>query len=90
MVRLQREGVYPAAFAAISSPLVMLHGDHDPHPGEMIRDTLKAFMPQLEYRSWRLCGHRPWTERHVARNLEISYGTGLKAAFVTQQRMVKI
>lgn len=33
MIRLQEAGVYPAAFAAIRSPVLMLHGTYDPHPG---------------------------------------------------------
>jgi pimeloyl-ACP methyl ester carboxylesterase/RimJ/RimL family protein N-acetyltransferase len=65
MVRLQADGVYPAAFAAISSPVLMLHGAYDPHPGQMIRASLRPYLPQLEYREWERCGHAPWTERFV-------------------------
>lgn len=63
MVRLQDAGVYPAAFEAIGVPVLMLHGDDDPHPGQMIRDQLTAVMPQLEYTSWPQCGHYPWLEK---------------------------
>jgi pimeloyl-ACP methyl ester carboxylesterase len=63
MVRLQREGVYPAAFAAIKTPVLMLHGAFDPHPGQMIRASLEPFLPQLEYREFERCGHYPWLER---------------------------
>jgi pimeloyl-ACP methyl ester carboxylesterase len=63
MVRLQNEGVYPQAFAAIKSPVLMLHGDYDPHPGPMIRDSLMPYLPQLEYKQFERCGHSPWTER---------------------------
>ena len=65
MVRLQAAGVYPAAFRAIRVPVLMLHGAYDPHPGEMIRDGLVPFIPQLEYRQWERCGHYPWLERHA-------------------------
>ncbi|MFO7958219.1 MAG: alpha/beta hydrolase [Candidatus Brocadiia bacterium] len=65
MLRLQEEGVYPAAFSAIESPVLMLHGAYDPHPGPMIRDGLRRYIPQLEYREWERCGHRPWAERAV-------------------------
>ena len=65
MLRLQEAGVYPAAFRAISAPVLMLHGDADPHPGSMIRDTLQRCLPQLEYREWDRCGHYPWLERLV-------------------------
>lgn len=65
MRRLQSEGVYPAAFRAIRSPVLMLHGAYDPHPGTMIRDSLKPYLPQLEYQEWERCGHYPWRERAV-------------------------
>jgi pimeloyl-ACP methyl ester carboxylesterase len=65
MLRLQEGGVYPAAFAAIESPVLMLHGTYDPHPGRMIRSGLKPYLPQLEYREWERCGHRPWVERGI-------------------------
>src|SRR5262249_43755468 len=65
MVRLQQEGVYPAAFAAIKSPVLMLHGACDPHPGQMIRASLEPYLPQLEYCEWELCGHSPWLEKGI-------------------------
>lgn len=65
MLRLQAAGVYPAAFAKIRSPVLMLHGAQDPHPGPMIRASLASHLPQLEYREWDRCGHYPWLERHV-------------------------
>jgi pimeloyl-ACP methyl ester carboxylesterase len=65
MVRLQDNGTYPAAFASIRSPVLMLHGAYDPHPGEMIRASLEPFLEDLEYREWDRCGHSPWLERHV-------------------------
>jgi pimeloyl-ACP methyl ester carboxylesterase len=63
MVRLQASGVYPAAFAAIGTPVLMLHGSHDPHPGPLIRESLRTALPQLEYREFDRCGHEPWLER---------------------------
>jgi pimeloyl-ACP methyl ester carboxylesterase len=63
MLRLQREGVYPAAFSAIRGPAILLHGAADPHPGRMILASLKPYIPQLEYREWERCGHYPWLEK---------------------------
>ncbi len=65
MLRLQADGVYPAAFSAIRSPVAMFHGAHDPHPGPMIGDCLRALIPQLEYYELPRCGHEPWLERHA-------------------------
>ena len=65
MLRCQKTGLYPAAFSTICSPVIMLHGAYDPHPGQMIRDSLKPFLPQLEYMEFEKCGHHPAVERHA-------------------------
>ena len=64
-LRLQRTGIEPEAFRKITVPVVMLHGDHDPHPGPLIRDRLRSVMPQLEYIEFAECGHEPWRERRT-------------------------
>lgn len=66
MLRLQAGGAYPAAFASIRVPVLMLHGSFDPHPGGMIRASLQPYMPQLEYREFDRCGHYPWLEKAVS------------------------
>ena len=63
MLRLQAEGIFPAACKRIESPVSMLHGAVDPHPGRMIYSNLHACLPQLEYHEWAECGHYPWLER---------------------------
>lgn len=63
MLEHQEDGTYPAAFSAIKSPALMLHGAYDPHPGQMIYASLKAYLPQLEYHELASCGHTPWKER---------------------------
>ncbi|MHB9027490.1 MAG: alpha/beta fold hydrolase [Candidatus Latescibacterota bacterium] len=65
MVRLQEQGIYPAAFASITSPALMLHGAFDPHPGRMIRTSLERYIPHMEYHEFERCGHSPWKERKV-------------------------
>lgn len=65
MMRLQENGVYPAAFSRITSPVLMLHGADDPHPGPLIRTGLMPVLPQLEYHEWPCCGHTPWLERRA-------------------------
>jgi pimeloyl-ACP methyl ester carboxylesterase len=65
MVKLQEEGIYPSSFKSIRSPVLMLHGTYDPHPGRLIRDGLLHYLPQLEYYEWERCGHSPWLEKHV-------------------------
>ena len=65
MIRLQAEGVYPAALSAIRRPVMMLHGAYDPHPGRMIHASLQPHIPHLEYTEWERCGHTPWEERYA-------------------------
>ena len=65
MVRLQEEGVYPEAFEAIESPVIMLHGTYDPHPGDMIHASLQPHIPHIEYHRLDRCGHSPWIEKHA-------------------------
>lgn len=65
MVRLQRDGTYPAAFAAIGAPVLLLHGEADPHPGRLISEDLRRYVPHLEYQELPKCGHSPWLERQA-------------------------
>lgn len=65
MLRLQANGTYPAAFSAIQVPVIMLHGAEDPHPGRMIRDSLRPCLPKIEYHEFARCGHYPWLEVHA-------------------------
>jgi len=66
MLRLQRVGIYPAAFAAIKSPVLMVHGMFDPHPARLIAKGLQPYLPQLDYRELEHCGHYPWLEKAAA------------------------
>lgn len=63
VLRLQEEGIEPEAFASISCPVLMLHGDTDPHPGPSTFETLRGFVPSIEYQEFEQCGHVPWMER---------------------------
>ena len=65
MLRCQEAKLYPQSFTAVKTPAIMLHGRHDPHPGAMIRDNLRQFIPQLEYREFDRCGHDPVMEKHA-------------------------
>jgi pimeloyl-ACP methyl ester carboxylesterase len=66
MLRLQADGTYPAAFASIKAPALMLHGDFDLHAGPLIHASLQPYMPQLTYRELARCGHYPWIEKYAA------------------------
>jgi pimeloyl-ACP methyl ester carboxylesterase len=63
MLRLQAAGTYPAELSAVRCPILMLHGEEDPHPGRAIRDSLMPFIRHLSYVEFPRCGHEPWRER---------------------------
>jgi len=65
VLRLQREGLEPQRFSRISCPVLMLHGNIDPHPGAATRDLLRRFIPHLQYVEFEKCGHEPWKEQHA-------------------------
>lgn len=65
MVRCQKVGIYPQSFTSVKVPVLMLHGADDPHPGGMIRDTLKQYIPHLEYHEFQKCGHEPYNEKYA-------------------------
>lgn len=63
--RLQDERIQPAEFRSIAAPVLMLHGDQDPHPGRMIYESLTPYIQNLRYREFAHCGHIPWLERQA-------------------------
>src|SRR5229473_5088897 len=63
MLRQQTEGIYPAAFAAIKVPILMVHGVFDPLPGRLILKGLRPYLPQINYVELERCGHYPWLEK---------------------------
>lgn len=65
VLRLQAEGIEPQRFAGIDAPVLMLHGDTDPHPGRGTCERLRPLLPQLEYVEFPRCGHESWNERHA-------------------------
>lgn len=43
MLRLQAEGIYPAAFSTINVPVLMIYGVFDPHPGRLVCRSAAVF-----------------------------------------------
>ena len=84
MLRCQEEKRYPQTFAAITVPVLMLHGAEDPHPGAMIRDTLRKYIPHLEYHEFPQCGHEPESERYARDDYFAVMSTWLARRFVEE------
>lgn len=81
MLRLQSENIYPAAFGMIDAPVLMLHGEADPHPGLLTSDDLRRYIPHLEYQELPECGHYPWLERRAKRRFFETLNAWLTARF---------
>jgi pimeloyl-ACP methyl ester carboxylesterase len=47
----------------IKCPVVVIHGDHDPHPYEGVREPLSRVLAGCEFILLPKCGHHPWQER---------------------------
>ena len=86
MMRLQSDGTYPKAFTGITSDVLMLHGNYDPHPGPMIYASLRPFIKSLEYRELARCGHSPWLERFARTEFFTILRTWLLARSVVSGR----
>jgi pimeloyl-ACP methyl ester carboxylesterase len=51
--------------AAITCPVVAIHGDRDPHPAEGVQEPLAANLKDFRMIMLEQCGHTPWRERQV-------------------------
>jgi pimeloyl-ACP methyl ester carboxylesterase len=79
MVRCQETGIYPQSFTSVKVPAIMLHGVDDPHPGTMIWDTLKRYIPHLQYHEFPRCGHDPEMEKYAKDDFFAVLSSWLKA-----------
>lgn len=50
----------------IRCPVVAIHGDTDPHPGEGVNDPLAREVRDFRFILLEKCGHRPWIERYAS------------------------
>jgi len=50
----------------ISCPVVVIHGDYDPHPAEGVRLPLTERLTDFSFYLLEKCGHSPWKEKYAA------------------------
>jgi pimeloyl-ACP methyl ester carboxylesterase len=62
---LRRSGALLEQGERIACPVAAIHGDHDPHPAEGVRDPLSRVLEDVRFTLLERCGHRPWIERHA-------------------------
>ena len=63
-VKLRSSGELLRLAANVCCPVVAIHGDHDPHPIEGIREPLEPLL-DLQVIMLSECGHSPWLERRA-------------------------
>jgi pimeloyl-ACP methyl ester carboxylesterase len=49
----------------IECPVVAIHGDHDPHVAEGVREPLSRELTNFRFILLEKCGHEPWRERYA-------------------------
>ena len=47
----------------VQCPVVVIHGDYDPHPIEGIKDPLSRVLKDFRFILLKDCGHLPWIEK---------------------------
>ncbi|TFH65926.1 MAG: alpha/beta hydrolase [Candidatus Zixiibacteriota bacterium] len=52
-------------FSKINIPVVVIHGEYDPHPIEGIRPFLESCLREVRFEMLPQCGHYPWIERRA-------------------------
>lgn len=62
---LRRSGELINCVSKLKCPLVVLHGDHDPHPAEGIRKPLSERSINFKMVILERCGHIPWKEKYA-------------------------
>jgi pimeloyl-ACP methyl ester carboxylesterase len=65
VVLRDKPGFLKREFLKINIPVVVIHGEYDPHPIEGIRPFLEECIPGIRFYILPHCGHYPWIERHA-------------------------
>jgi pimeloyl-ACP methyl ester carboxylesterase len=63
--QLRRSGRLLEMAREISSPVLAIHGDYDPHPAEGVEKPLSAVIRDFRFILLERCGHKPWIERQA-------------------------
>ncbi len=63
--KLRASGALLAMGKQIRCPVLAIHGDHDPHPAEGVRQPLARVLKDFRFILLEKCGHEPWMERQA-------------------------
>jgi pimeloyl-ACP methyl ester carboxylesterase len=62
---LRRTGRLLELGRQIECPVLAIHGDHDPHPEQGVREPLATVLKAFRFVLLPRCGHLPWLEQHA-------------------------
>lgn len=62
---MRRSGALLALAAVVKCPVTAIHGEHDPHPADGVREPLARVVGPFTFVLLRECGHTPWLERRA-------------------------
>lgn len=62
---LRKNGKLLEAAQRVQCPVVAIHGDHDPHPAEGVRQPLVGILKDFRFILLVKCGHTPWMEKRA-------------------------
>jgi pimeloyl-ACP methyl ester carboxylesterase len=63
---LRASGELAERGGSIGCPVVVMHGDYDPHPLDGVVRPLSSVIRNLRVVVLERCGHLPWMERHAS------------------------
>jgi len=63
--KIRENGTLIDSIAHITCPVVALHGDFDPHPGNGVKIPLSRHIEDFRYVELKNCGHYPWMEKQA-------------------------
>jgi len=63
--KLRKNGKLLEYGRSIHCPIVIIHGDYDPHPFEGVKRPLQSISPNCEFVLLKKCGHKPWVEKQA-------------------------
>ncbi|MBN2423121.1 alpha/beta hydrolase [Candidatus Woesearchaeota archaeon] len=63
--KLRKTGQLLKSGKKIKCPVIIIHGDYDPHPVEGVIRPLLPIIKDLKFFLLKKCGHKPWIEKYA-------------------------
>jgi len=63
---LRKSGALLEIGRKIKCPVIVIHGDYDPHPAEGVYKPLSTIIRNFRFIGLEKCGHYPWREKQAS------------------------